>query len=135
MRKLAIFLLWFLGISVLLWSGAKHDPETHAYPWEGVIFFGVVLSVEIVLLGLILRPQNYHRSWGRALAAVFIFGGVAFFWAMGSMHQPIYYQFHVYWLISVELLVLTLLFVSWTSLNRRVARERCIHSDRIMRDY
>ncbi len=143
MRKFAILMLWLLGVSVVFWAGSMQDPAmdrityihiTQSYPWEGVLFFGVVLSVEITILCLILRPRNYHRSWGRALAATFIFGGVSVFWAMGSVRQPVYYLFHVYWLFMVDLSLLALLFVSWISLSRSAARGRIPHR-KMIRDY
>lgn len=121
MRTFAMLFLWISGIGVVFWAGSQQDPQI--YPWEGVLFFGVVATVETILLGLILRPRNYHRSWGRALAAALIFAAVALFWAMGSLQQPRYYVMHVYWLVSVVLTALTLLVFTWTAINRRAQRE------------
>ena len=127
MRKFAIILLWLSGISVVFWSGSLSRTTQH-YPWEGVLFFGAVLTVEISILSLILRLQNYYRSWGRALAATVIFAGVSMFWAMGALHQPTYYKVHVYWLFTVDLSILALLIASWMNPARRAEQRRSLRS-------
>lgn len=143
MRTFSMLLLWISGIGVVFWAGSHPVSQSrsisylhaaNSYPWGGVLFFGVVATVEIMLLGLILRPRNYRNSWGRALAAVVIFCGVSMFWAMGSLQQPSYYVMHVYWLYSVDLSLLTLLIITWTTRTRQNEQEIPAQR-RIIRDY
>ena len=60
-----------------------------------------VLSVEVLLLYLILRPWSYRRSWGRAAIAFFLFAGWTILGGIGTMHSGRIGTFHWGWLLLV----------------------------------
>lgn len=84
----------------------------------------MVLSVEVLVLYLILRPWSYCASWGRAAVAFLLFAGWTVLGGIGTMHSGRIGTFHWAWLflVTMGLLGATLVSASVaTQSHRRVA--------------
>jgi hypothetical protein len=95
-----------------------------AYPWIGVGIFVVLVVIEAFTVWIILRPNTYSRSWGRALTSLAIVSGAIAYWGAGIMHQPDCYFFHLKWLLLLGVALLVLFVVSaGASLKRRITNQ------------
>ena len=115
---------WLAGIALLLWSGGQPNlyrvhvmkvPLPHPYPWEGVLTFMAIASVEVLFVLFVIRPWSYRRSWPRALFA-FVVSLVFVVLFAPIMHMPPFIGWHWLWLV-VGSFALFVLFCS--SLRRR----------------
>lgn len=81
-RHYAFLFLWLFGVSLILISGKQPNPYLvhvrkiplpHAYPWEEVLTYCLLITVEILVLYWILRPKTYNLSWLRSLSGSLFF--------------------------------------------------------------
>ena len=122
-----------LGVALVLWAGQLENPylthvrgmpPPHPYPWRGVLFLVGYMGVLCAMLSAILRPESYHRSWGRALSAFMVAGFFTGLGMLGAMHAPPYFSIGLQWLLSVWLVTLLTLLWSVGSTVRHVWRHR-----------
>jgi hypothetical protein len=127
--------LWFIVLGTVLWTGrwpnsylehVSRIPPPHPYPTEGVLWVLGFATLEIVLLSVVLRPQSYSRSWGRALSGIGIAVGFLCFGSLGAMHAPPYYAFYLGWLL---LMVVALLALFIWSMSAHLWQRYCRHDD------
>ena len=73
-RRYALLFYWLAFAVVTLYQaqypGLMLRPEEWRYPWSAVVVVWVLLAILVGVLHLILRPANFHRSWGRLLGAL-----------------------------------------------------------------
>ena len=80
-RTYALPLYWL--VFALFTTVAARDPgfvphREHApYPWVGLTVTCALLALETGILGWILRPRSFDRSWGRLGAALALYLGFA----------------------------------------------------------
>ena len=82
------------------------------YPWLGVVATWIELALEVALLGWILRPRTYHRSWGRLAAALAVYAVLAVQSVITSMTDLPGYsyvpgQFHMLTFVVLTVFMLT----------------------------
>jgi len=70
------------------------------------------LTVEVIALYLILRPNSFRRSWGRALTAFVVFAGRTTHVIQYVVHSPGWYLSHAWWLMAVTVGLFILVVVS-----------------------
>lgn len=121
--------LWLAGMVMVLYAGTmpdfyamRMDGPLPPYPWDGVLFFIGVISVESGVLYAILRPRSYRISWGRALAALGLFLVLMVYFALGLMHAPPYMVWHVIWLLDMNIWLLMLVLWSGVMAIRNKTR-------------
>lgn len=97
---------------------AARDPglvvhrDAARYPWLGVVATWIELALEVALLGWILRPRTYHRSWGRLAAALAVYAVLAVQSVITSMTDLPGYsyvpgQFHMLTFVVLTVFMLT----------------------------
>jgi hypothetical protein len=76
-RQYGLVAYWLLfavfTIDAGRYSGIVYDPRRAPYPWAGVVTTWVDLALEVALLGRILRPRTFQRSWGRLTGALAVY--------------------------------------------------------------
>ena len=118
-RSIVLPAFWSIGVIAIASSGFATDqyllyvrgvPEPHPYPFDGVLLFIAVATVECAVVWALLRPRSYSRSWARALFAAILAVAAVLFFAMGLMHSPLYMFVHALWLTlgALALIALTL---------------------------
>jgi hypothetical protein len=123
-KKWSLAVIWIIGISCVVLLGFRDNPYLQhvngpqaVYPYKQVGQILFLITVQMILYWLILRPTSYRRSWGRALSAFVLSAGVTLWCAMGMMHASPARIAWYYWLIAVTvgMLVLTLwsLIMNW----------------------
>ncbi|WP_061278891.1 hypothetical protein [Leptospira interrogans] len=121
----AFLFLWLFGVLLILISGKQPNPYLvhvrkiplpHAYPWEEVLTYCLLITVEILVLYWILRPKTYNLSWLRSLSGslfFFILGGAHLF---TLMHAPSYMLFHCMYLFCIGIMIFV--FSMWALVNK-----------------
>lgn len=116
-RRWSLAVVWIIGILAVVIFGFQENAylqhvndiqAVHPYPYKQVGQFILVMSIEIILSWLILRPKSYQRSWGRALGAFVLSTGFTLWIAMGMMHASPARIALYYWLIAVTIGMLAL---------------------------
>jgi len=117
LRALPFAGLWVLGLAMLArFSWIDGPLDVHVDPPSSmVLLHRATLSVEILALYAILRPNSYRWSWDRALLALTIFAPWAFY------NAPYVHRFgvssglefaHWAWLLAISVILLALLIIS-----------------------
>ncbi|WP_271253474.1 hypothetical protein [Pseudanabaena sp. Chao 1811] len=112
---------WGVGVIVLGMSGFQLDsyklgvlkvPLPHDYPLQDILTMIGVMSIEVLLFYVVIRPTTYRRSWGRALIALITAIFMVLLFGMVLMHSPPYMGWHWLWLVSVTFALFILFVVS-----------------------
>ncbi|MFZ4730092.1 MAG: hypothetical protein ACOYMQ_15720, partial [Pseudanabaena sp.] len=86
-------------------------PLPHDYPLQDILNMIGVMSFEVLLFYVVIRPITYRRSWRRALMALVIAIFMLLFFLF-LMHTPPYMGWHWLWLVSVTFALLILFLIS-----------------------
>src|SRR5262245_32347730 len=89
------------------------------YPVLGVALFVVLVGFEAFVVLLILRPQTYRDSWGRALAASGACLVGLFLSAQNTLGAPEYVFFHQKWLAAASVALVGLAIASLINARRK----------------
>lgn len=118
MSKKVALTVWVLGIVGPALAGLRADPYLtgvralplpHPYPAGTVGWVALLVSVQVLVLFVILRPQSFRSSWGRALLAVVVSLGFLCLGVLGAMHSPPPWGAYLLWLLVVLAGMLVLL--------------------------
>jgi hypothetical protein len=131
LRQWTLPAAWAIAAGTVLWTGrwfdpylARHIPPPQPYPAEGVSWVLALITLEIALLGVVLRPRSYSRSWGRALSALAIASAFVIFAGLGAMHAPPFFHFYIGWTILVAVALAALSIGSSGASLREVLRRQ-----------
>ena len=122
MRIAVLPVVWIVGLSVVLWTArwpsSRFDslPTPHQYPTSAVAWTALLMTVQIVVQLLVLRPRTYSRSWARAFAAAAVAIPFVLLAGLLAMHAPPYWCFYAWWVIVVALGLL--LLAAWSAFAR-----------------
>lgn len=120
-RRWSLAVFWFIGVLIVILFGFRANPylqhvrgiqQLQPYPYKYIGQLILLISIHIMLVWVILRPQSYQRSWGRAFGAFIVSLGFLFWGAMGSMHAPPAWLAWYCWLISLAVGMLVLMLWS-----------------------
>ncbi|MDR7149564.1 hypothetical protein J2W49_001513 [Hydrogenophaga palleronii] len=79
-RRYCLLLYWLMFALITLyqaqWPGLMLHPERWSYPWRAVAIVWALLAVLVGVLYVILRPETFHRSWGRLAGALVYAAGL-----------------------------------------------------------
>ena len=103
-RMLAVPIVWLLGLAFLLRGRAAvraTDPVLRArWQWADSILPDLVwLTIEVLVLVAILRPNSYLHSWQRALVALGLLLPWAFAMFVAGQHVGPVFAGHTLWLL------------------------------------
>lgn len=90
-------------------------PPPHPYPTALVLKIAALLAVQTMVLLLILRPDSYRHSWGRASFAVFACLAFVVLVAPSGMHAPPAHGWYLLWLLGMFAVMLLLLV--WSAIG------------------
>ncbi|NEQ24982.1 MAG: hypothetical protein F6K28_38995 [Microcoleus sp. SIO2G3] len=71
--------------------------------------------IELGILYLVIRPWSFRRSWVRCLGAMTLFFPWTFLMMFITMHGGGITRIHFFWLVGIDLILITLLI--WTLLT------------------
>jgi hypothetical protein len=118
--------VWLLLVCALIHAGFQPDYRQlrpTPYPTDSIIAFALIILVEIIVLGLIVQPWQFHRLWLRMLVCIFPWLGWTVFWSVIAMHQSPVRDVHLFWLFATSaILLLALLVVTPPSVCQRLRR-------------
>jgi hypothetical protein len=130
--RLIIFITaWAIGCSAMIFAGSLpvYSPYTGeimagGFPFEAILIFCGIITVESLCVWIIIRPNTYSRSWIRALFASTTVGVIAAFWYYGiGTHIPLWYVYHFIWIFVIFcVLVLLFCFSGIAVLNHRITK-------------
>ncbi|MCB9640596.1 MAG: hypothetical protein H6727_16990 [Myxococcales bacterium] len=102
-------LYWLVGVSLMCWAGTQtdgyklhvmHIPLPHPYPLTGVLSFVGIVTLEVGVLLIVMRPWSYHSEWTRLVLAMTLQGSLLFFFGVALIHAPPYMVWHWMWLLG-----------------------------------
>ena len=119
MRHHAIPVAWVLGSALVLYGSTLGNPYLTVHgvdlaeqPRLGIAAtFLIFVTVECAVVGGILRPKSYAKSWGRALVAALFLSACHWFFFL-PLHQPVAAGFHALWLLAMAVTCWLLCMVS-----------------------
>jgi hypothetical protein len=122
LRGLWFFIaFWGVGVIVLVMSGFQLDsyklvvlkvPLPHDYPLQDILNMICVMSFEVLLFYVVIRPITYRHSWRRALMAIVIAIFMILCFGVFLIHAPPYMGWHWLWLVSVTFALFILFLIS-----------------------
>jgi hypothetical protein len=123
LRALPFFLLWLAGLTLCAqfnWVLGSTDAPVKISAASAMLSGLPWLSVEIIALYFILRPNSFRWSWGRALAGLGVMAPWCFFNAGPAVLQLGWWSgwwsgwnfAHAYWLLGVTAVLIVLFVVS-----------------------
>ena len=107
-----------IGLTVVVAAGFSPNeylvhvaqiPPPHPYPTSLVLKIAVMLAIQTMALLLILRPDSYRQSWGRAFFAAFACLAFVVVVAPSGMHAPPALGYYIGWLLVMFAVMLLLL--------------------------
>lgn len=129
-RNVPFVIAWVLGLAALAWAGTSVDgyqlhvrsvPLPHPYPTRGVLTLAVVVTAEILLIYVIIRPSTYSYSWGRALLASLCSIVLLILFGAMLMHAPPFVFAHWLWLAVIAISIIAFLSGTLVGLLRKHA--------------
>lgn len=108
---LLAFALIHAGFKPDYWQLHHTESGTMPYPTDSVVTFTLTILVEILVLGLIVRPWRFHHLWLRMLACIVPWLGWTVLWGMAAMHQSPVRDVHMLWLLAASAILLLALLV------------------------
>lgn len=93
------------------------ERDHFTYPFAGVVYSAGIVTIEIGILFLIIRPHNFSYSYGRILISLLV--TVIFFFlfptSKGLSDRPSYVRLHLY--IDVFLILFLSLLFFWSAIG------------------
>ena len=84
------------------YSPLREDTAAYGHNHEGALWQGLLITaVELVIVGLILRPWSYQRAWWRALGALGLLVPWTLFSALMVMHAGGILAIHFLWVLGL----------------------------------
>ena len=115
LRALPFVFLWIGGFILFYRSNWAFNYETMSLRSVDPIYalsYGLPrLTIELLVLYLILRPNSFYWSWRRALLAISIFLPWTIYSIRHIMHTPEWVAMHVYWLMVLVLALIIFFFI------------------------
>ena len=108
---------WLAGVSLFARFNFEFSYETgqRDVPRLDSVLNGLpLLTIELLVLFLILRPVSYYKFWKRALVALVAASGWLWFLMNGVMHAPGWYFANIWWILGVVFCLVVLAF--WSGL-------------------
>jgi hypothetical protein len=115
LRALPFVALWIGGLALFSRFNWVFDYDTitrEVEPLRSLAYGLPRLTVEVLVLYLILRPNSFRWSWGRVLLALAVFVPWFIYSIAFIMHAPGWVFAHAYWLLAVVASLVILLVVS-----------------------
>jgi hypothetical protein len=117
---------WVVGALLVLWANGSGelDPtgRRRGVNWPGDVRRALVLlTIEVLVLWIIVRPWSYRASWARAGAAFLVFSAWTVLGGTGTLHGGRIDSWHWGWLlvVTVGLLGATVISALTVGLSRR----------------